>query len=105
MGMLAHLLAFSGYVVPFGNIIGPLVIYLIKKDQSSYIRHHAAEALNFQISVTIYAIVCLVLCFIVIGIPLLIVLLIFDLVYTIIAAIKASEGTSFRYPMSIRFVS
>ena len=50
IGMLAHLLVFSGYVVPFGNIIGPLVIYLIKKDESAYIRHHAVEALNFQIS-------------------------------------------------------
>ena len=76
MAMLAHLLVFTGYVVPLGNIIGPLIIYLIKKDESSYIRQHAAEALNFQISVLIYFILSLLLCFVLIGVPMLIALFI-----------------------------
>ena len=104
MGMLAHLLVFSGYIVPFGNIIGPLVIFLTKKDESSYIRHHALEALNFQISMMIYFIVSAILCIVLIGLPLLIAALIIDLVCTIIAAVKASSGELYSYPMCIRFV-
>ena len=104
MGMLAHLLVFSGYLIPLGNIIGPLVIFLIKKDESNYIRHHATEALNFQISVLIYLIISVILCFILIGIPLLIALVIIDLIYTIIATVKASNGKLYRYPICIRLV-
>jgi len=84
--------------------VGPLVVYLIKQD-SPFVRHHAAEALNFQISIFIYMVVSVLLAFIFIGIPLLFALPIFNLVMIIIAAIKASEGVSYRYPLCLRFIS
>lgn len=105
MGLLSHLLTFCGYVFPFGNILGPLVIYLTKKDQSDFVRHHSAEALNFQISLTIYVIISAILVFVIIGIFFLIILAIMDIVLTIVAAIKASDGVYYRYPITIRFVN
>ncbi len=105
MAMASHLLTFLGYLIPFGNIIGPLVVFLAKKDSSPFIRHHASEALNFQISLTIYLIVSAILIFIIIGIAMIAVLFIVDLICTIIGAIRASDGEGYRYPMTIRFIS
>ena len=105
LALLCHLLTFCGYVIPFANIVGPLIIFLIKKDQSPFIREHAVEALNFQISLTIYAIISAVLVFVLIGILLLAAVGIVGIVFTIIAAISASEGKIYRYPVTIRLVS
>jgi uncharacterized protein len=102
-GMIAHLSTFAGYVIPLGNIVGPLVIWILKKDQMEFVNDQGKEALNFQLSVLIYLIVCIILCFVVIGFFLLIALLIFDLVVTIIAAVRANEGVRYRYPMRIAF--
>jgi uncharacterized protein len=102
--MLCHLSAFAGYLVPFGNILGPLVIWLIKKDQYAFVDDQGKEALNFQISIMIWAAVAAVLCFVIIGIPLLIAIVIFSIVMTIIAAIKANGGESYRYPLTIRLI-
>lgn len=104
-GSLAHFLTFAGYVFPFGNIIAPLVIFLMKKDESAYIRRHGAEALNFQISIMIYMIVSAVLALVVVGIFLLFALIIMDLVCTIIAGVRANDGKSYHYPLTIRFIS
>lgn len=103
-GMLCHLLAFSGFVIPFGNIIGPLVIWLMKKDQSYFVDMHGKESLNFQISIAIYGIISGLLAFIIIGIVTGIALFIFWIVLTIIASIRASEGNGYRYPLTIRFL-
>jgi uncharacterized Tic20 family protein len=103
-GMIAHLSTFSGYIVPLGNIVGPLVVWLMKKDQMEFVDDQAKEALNFQISILIYVVVSIVLIFVIIGIPLLIAVLIFDLVVTIMAAVKANEGVRYRYPLKITFV-
>jgi uncharacterized Tic20 family protein len=102
--MLCHLSAFAGYLVPFGNILGPLVIWLIKKDQYAFVDDQGKEALNFQISIMIWAAVAAVLCFVIIGIPLLIAVVIFSIVMTIVAAIKANGGESYRYPLTIRLI-
>lgn len=102
--VLCHVSALAGYIIPFGNIIGPLVVWLMKKAESAEVDYHGKEALNFQISVAIYAIVGLLLVLVVIGIPLLIALGIANLVFMIIAAIKASNGERYRYPCTIRFV-
>lgn len=102
-GMLCHLLALSGFIIPLGNIIGPLVMWLIKKDQSYFVDMHGKESLNFQISITIYSIVSALLIFILIGIVTSIILFIFWLAMTIIASIRASEGNGYRYPLTIRF--
>ena len=104
-GMLCHLLAFAGFVIPLGNIIGPLVIWLIKKDQFPFVDDQGKESLNFQISVLIYAFISGILVFVVIGIFLLIALGIFVIVMVIIATIRANEGQYYRYPLTIRIIS
>ncbi len=103
-GMFCHLSTFSGYFVPMGNILGPLVVWLVKKDEYSLVDDQGKEALNFQISVMIWAMIAGVLCFALIGIPLLLALVVFNLVVTIMAAIQANQGNCYRYPMTIRFV-
>lgn len=104
MGMLCHLLAFSGYIIPFGHIIGPLVIWLVKKDESAFVDAAGKESLNFQITVTIASLICLPLVFILIGIPLLIAVAIANVVLVIIAAVKTNEGVAYRYPYSLRLI-
>lgn len=103
-GMLAHLAALAGFIIPFGNIIGPLVIWLIKKDQSAWVDKQGKESLNFQISITIYAIISGILTIIIIGALLLIAVGIFSLVMIIIASIKVNDGVDFQYPLCIRFL-
>ncbi len=102
--MLCHLLALAGYIIPFGNVIGPLVVWLIKKEESEFVNDQGKEAVNFQISMTIYIIISAFLAIILIGIPLLIGLAIFDLIMIIVAAIKANDGVKYRYPLTIRLV-
>jgi uncharacterized protein len=102
--MLCHMSAFVGFVFPFGNILGPLIIWQIKKDEYQLVADQGKEAVNFQISLTLYVIGAAILILAIIGILLLIGLAIFGLVVTIIAMVKASEGVAYRYPMSIRFV-
>ncbi len=103
--MLCHLSTLAGFVIPFGNIAGPLVIWLIKKDEFPLVDDQGKEALNFQISMTIYVIASIILIFLLVGIPLLIGLGLFDLIVTVIAAINANDGVKYRYPLCIRFVS
>ncbi|WP_410510514.1 DUF4870 domain-containing protein [Nodosilinea sp. E11] len=102
--MLAHLSALSGFVIPFGNIVGPLIIWLVKRDEMSFVNDQAKEALNFNISMTIYMLVSLVLIFVVVGILLTIVVGLAWLVLVILAAVKANEGIAYRYPLTLRLV-
>jgi len=102
-GMICHLVAFSGFVIPFGHILGPLIVWAIKKDDHPFIDDQGKEAMNFQLSMTIYSIVAFLLIFIVIGIFLLIALCVFVVVMIIVASIKANEGVYYRYPLTIRF--
>ncbi len=104
-GMFAHLSALAGAIVPFGSVIGPLVIWLMKKDESPFIEDQAKEALNFQITMAIGFLICFVLIFVVIGVFLLPLLLIFDLILTIIAAVEANKGNRYRYPFALRLIS
>ena len=102
-GMLCHLLAFSTFIVPFGNILGPLVMWLIKKDSSPYVDANGKEALNFQISIMIYLVASGVLMLILIGFILALAVFVFWIVAVIIACVKANEGVVYRYPLTIRF--
>lgn len=104
-GMLCHLTALSGMIVPLGNIIGPLIIWLMKKDQYSLVDDQGKESLNFQISVTIYLIVSAVLTLILIGLVLMLGVLIFALIMVILASIEANKGARYRYPLTIRFIT
>ncbi len=104
-GMLAHLSALVGLVFPLvGNILGPLVVWLTKREQSAFIGTHAKEALNFNITVTLAGVVCGFLALIFIGFLLGTALFIAWLVMTLVAAIRASEGVLYHYPLSLRLV-
>jgi uncharacterized Tic20 family protein len=103
-GMLAHLSTFLGLAIPLGNLIAPLVIWLVKRDQSAFIAENAKEALNFNITLVIGFVVCWILVFIFIGLLLFGVLAIYWLVMTILAAISANEGNVYRYGLSLRLV-
>jgi uncharacterized Tic20 family protein len=103
-GMLCHLIALAGFVFPFGHILGPVVIWMIKKDESPFVNDQGKESLNFQISVTIYGIVCGVLALVAVGILLALALMVFDIVMVILAAVRANKGESHRYPLCIRFI-
>jgi uncharacterized Tic20 family protein len=102
--MFCHIGAFAGYIIPFGNIIAPLIIWLIKKAESPLVDDQGKESLNFQISITIYAFVALLLTLILIGYILFVALMIFDLVMVIIAAVQVNSGEKYRYPLCIRFI-
>jgi uncharacterized Tic20 family protein len=104
-GMLAHLSALAGLVLPlFGTVLGPLLVWLARRDDSEFVAAHAKEALNFNISVLLGALACIVLMLVFIGFLLGTALFIAWLVMTLIAAIKASEGHPYRYPFSLRLV-
>ena len=104
-GMLCHLTALIGFIgIPFGNLLGPLVVWLVKKNDDPFIDEQGRESLNFQISMTIYMIVAGLLWFICIGIPLLIALAIADVILVIVASLKISDGEPYRYPLTIRLI-
>jgi len=103
-GMFCHLAALAGFIIPFGNIVGPLIIWLIKKDESAYVDKQGKESLNFQISISIYALVSAVLALVLIGFLLLIVIGIATLILIIVAALKANNREDFQYPLTIRFI-
>lgn len=101
--MLCHL---GGLVhfLPFGQIIVPMIIWMAKKDELPFVDDQGKEALNFQISMLIYYLICIPLIFIVIGIFLLAMLGLINLILVIIAAVKAQQGEAFRYPLSLNLV-
>ena len=103
--MLCHYAAFAWFLAPMiGNVIGPLVVWQLKKDLHPFVDEQGKEALNFQISVSLAAILCVLLMVVVIGFPLLALVSIGALVLTIIAGIKANEGQAYRYPFSWRLL-
>ena len=90
--------------IPFANIVAPLIIWQIKKDEMPFASEQAKEVLNFQILMTILSIICIPLVFLLIGIPLLLGLIVFDICVTIIGAMKANDGISYRYPINLRLI-
>lgn len=103
-GMFAHLSALVGFIIPFGSIVAPLVIWLTKGKESTYVGEQAREALNFQITMAIVFLVCFILSFIVIGLLFMVIAGIADLVFVILATIAASKGQMYRYPYTLRLV-
>ena len=102
--MLLHLSAFSGLIIPFANLIAPLVVWLMFRARSDMVDFHGKRALNFQISMTIYTLIAVILSFVLIGIPFLIAFGIISIVWTIVAAVRASRGDPPGYILSIRFL-
>jgi uncharacterized protein len=104
--VLCHASALLGLFFHFfGHLLGPLIVWLIKRDLSPEIDANGKESLNFQISMLIYDIIAGILCILLIGIPILIALWITNTVLVIIASIKTSKGEFYRYPLTIRFLT
>jgi len=101
---LCHLVSFSGYVIPLGGVLGPLIVWLLKRKESDFVDFHGKESVNFQISILIYTIVSVLLIFLAIGFFLLGALAIFNLVGVILASIRANDGDLYRYPLCIRIL-
>jgi len=105
--MFCHLAGLAGLipVAPvFGSVIAPLIIWQMKKNEFEFVDEHGKEALNFQISILIYALASGLLCFACVGFFLLPAVYIFNLIFLLIAAVKANNGERYCYPLSIRFV-
>jgi len=114
--LFAHLSALLGAILTgafgggWGCFIGPLIIWLVKKDTMPFVNDQGKEALNFNITVAIAFLVLLLLSIMTFGIglfiaiPLWVIIGIAWLVLTIIAAIKANEGVRYRYPFTLRLI-
>ncbi len=110
--VLCHASSLLGFFLPLcGHIIGPLVVWLLKRDESAEVNEHGKESLNFQISMFIYAsvlgVVTFILMFVLVGfllLPLFAVLFLADVILVIIASLKANEGELYRYPFTIRLI-
>ena len=104
--MLAHATALVGFLVPVaGHIVGPLIVWLAKRQDSPEVDAHGKESMNFQISMLIWNVIAGILCLVLIGIPILILLHILNIIFVIVASIQASEGKLYRYPLTIRLIS
>lgn len=104
--VLCHASALLGLFFHFfGHLLGPLIVWLIKRDASPEIDANGKESLNFQISMLIYDIIAGILCIVLIGIPILITLWVLNTVFVIIASVKTSNGEFYRYPFTIRFLN
>ncbi len=106
--MVAHLSGFAIYITGVGHIVGPLIVWLMKRDGNPFVDDQGKEALNFQISWSIYMLANFLLFITVIGaiiaVPLFFILPIYHVVCMIIAGIKANDGVTFRYPATIRLI-
>lgn len=102
--MLCHLLAFCAFVFPLGSILGPLVMWLLKKNEYAFVDDQGKESLNFQITVLIALLVSAAAIFVLIGFILTPAVIITAIVLVIRACISASNGEYYRYPLNIRFI-
>ena len=104
--VLCHASALLGLFFHFlGHLLGPLIVWLAKRADSSEIDEHGKESLNFQLSMLIYDAIAAILCIVLIGIPILILLWVMNTVLVIVASIRASEGKLYRYPFTIRLIN
>lgn len=101
--MLCHLTAVAGYCVPLGNVLAPLIVWAIKREDSAFVDDQGKEALNFQLSVLIAMMLTIPLFLIFVGFLMFGAILLFQLVMIILASVKSYEGETFRYPITIRF--
>ena len=103
--MTAHLGSLLGYLlIPFANILVPLVIWLIKKETMPFVADQAKESLNFQLTVTIALVIGIILVFVCIGWILVIPAVAAGMIFAVIAAIKANDGVRYRYPVTLRII-
>ena len=103
-GMLCHLSALTMYFTAIGGIVGPLAVWLVKRNECPFVDDQGKESLNFQISMLIYHLIAAIGILCVVGIPVLICLSIANIVLVIMASIQANNGVYYRYPLTIRFI-
>ena len=103
--MVSHLSALSGFFTGgLGTIIGPLIVWLVKKEEMPFVDEQGKESLNFQITMLIAAIISALLMIILIGFLMLFAVAVFDTIMVIIASIKANDGEHYRYPLTLRLI-
>jgi uncharacterized Tic20 family protein len=103
--MACHLTGLVGYLgVPFGNIIAPLIIWTLKKEEFPLVDDQGKESLNAQISYSIYMLIAGVLMFVLVGFVLFPIIYVASLIFVLIAAVKANDGVRYRYPAIFRFI-
>lgn len=102
--MFCHLSTMAGFFIPFFSIIGPLIVWLIKRDEMEYVNYHGKEVLNFQITIALAMFVSIILTVILIGVVMIFVVGVFWFVMSIIGGIKASSGEYFEYPFTLRLI-
>ena len=103
--MAAHLSALSTFLIPFGNVLGPLVVWLVKRDTMPLVADQGKEALNFNITALGAFLIGAILTVVLVGFLVMAAVGIAWLVLTIIAAIAASKGETYRYPFTLRLVN
>ncbi len=104
--MICHLAGLSLYIgIPLGNVLVPLLIWLLKRKSDPVLQEQGKEAVNFNLSVTVYALVAGLLCYILIGFVLLPLVLIGHILLVIRAGLRANKGESVRYPLTLRFIN
>lgn len=102
--MFLHLSVLTGFIVPLAGLVAPIVIWQMKKNDSPKLDMHGKIVVNWVLSMILYMIVSVVLSFVVIGLPMLLALVVLNIVFPIIGGIKANNGETWRYPLSIRFM-
>jgi uncharacterized protein len=105
MATLCHVSSLAMLIIPFGNILGPLVVWLWKKDEYSEVERQGKDVLNFQISMLLYMLISALLIVMVVGILLILALGVANIIVTIIAIIKTSNGERFTYPFAFKILS
>lgn len=104
-GVLAHASAFAGLAVPFGNILGPLVVWLLKKDSSAFVDENGLQSLNFQLTWTVLTFVSLLSIVVGVGLLLVPVVVVAWVILVVIATVRASDGEVYDYPLTIDLLS
>ena len=103
--MLCHLIALLAMPFGFGHVVGPLVVWLLKRNEHPFVDDQVKESLNFQISITIYTALLLPTLCIFVGFVFIPALWIVNVVFIVIASVRASNGMVYRYPLTIRLIS
>jgi hypothetical protein len=107
LAMACHLAALLGVVIPSAfliEVVGPLVVWLVNRDESRLVDEQGAEAVNFQVTMTALYLACIPLMLVIVGIPLFYTLKLLNLVLVIVAAVRVQRGEDFRYPFNLRLV-
>lgn len=105
-GMVCHLASLAGLVVPAGNVVGPIICWLMKKEKSAFVDRHGKESINFQLNLTMYILVSIVLGVLTLGIGFILTaaLGVYGVVMPILAGLKANNGEDYQYPYVFRLL-